>query len=665
MQTGDERVDTEHMVTQRQPAMLEFMDETRPLMPSAPPACTTALITSTLMPASSAALAGPDAQPSPRPKGRTPRVRTPEGKTSDIPCMWDGFAWVAPPGVDGSAPTTKSRQQQAASEDRAAHVADAVLATASERSFVAAQVLNHVVAPGTTTGNQLVVHEPPSLVAGAQERVGLHGTLSHAIRQQGCVPEFDELAPPPKRRIPTSVAAGPHAASYYGDADPHAKQQQFQLVESLAIELDLAGPLGPGRGSTWEGQPDEFERMLEAALMQSAQRRVQQSTEPESILYTFKWYRIYRACFPHRVAWRELVGGAGDMQASLYNEDTILMVGELMRMWGSIKPGQLGKTLTAKTIAAVQSTLRAFKAREAGHRLHLPSAQLRTAGQGKDMRREDGPAETRKRREGFRAQHFEAAALGGLDRTSRQGVMRWAVLHFCHNAVARGSSAGTPKRSTRWEPVRGLVCSDVSPVSADVTGTGARGFMVRVFPGKDCRREHVKRPIPVSGRATSSWGGSHSDPRDAYLALDDEYQLMLQEVPEHARWHTPFFRRNAAACAVCSGLSDSPTEHVCALDTRDVAAIVGDARAAMGLSRDDHELAQELRIGGASDVYDVYGYEGKEILERRGRWGKDIAYIYARVSAQRLFEASARMADASGVALESLVPDWTQGTNRL
>jgi hypothetical protein len=115
------------------------------------------------------------------------------------------------------------------------------------------------------------------------------------------------------------------------------------------------------------------------------------------------------------------------------------------------------------------------------------------------------------------------------------------------------------------------------------------------------------------------------------------------------------------------GESDVPTEHTCAFDTRDVAVFVGDARAAMGLSRDDHELAQELRIGGASDVYDVYGYEGtcKEILEHRGRWGKDIAYIYARVSAQRLFEASARMADASGVALEPLVPDWTQGTNRL
>jgi hypothetical protein len=93
--------------------------------------------------------------------------------------------------------------------------------------------------------------------------------------------------------------------------------------------------------------------------------------------------------------------------------------------------------------------------------------------------------------------------------------------------------------------------------------------------------------------------------------------------------------------------------------------MVADARQAMGLPRDEHELAQELRIGGASDIYERYGFEGKEILERRGRWGKDIAYIYARVSATRLFQASADMSSADGNALESSALDWTQGTNRL
>ena len=90
--------------------------------------------------------------------------------------------------------------------------------------------------------------------------------------------------------------------------------------------------------------------------------------------------------------------------------------------------------------------------------------------------------------------------------------------------------------------------------------------------------------------------------------------------------------------------------------------MIADAREAAGLSREAHEQAHEARIGGASDIYDVYGYEGRHVLERRGRWGKDIAYIYARVSATRMFQASADMSSAVGAALEDLVPTWTQGT---
>lgn len=439
---------------------------------------------------------------------------------------------------------------------------------------------------------------------------------------------------------------------------------QLELVETMAVDLGLAGLLGEERLPQWTGEPDNDERALEAELMGSARRRVRQSTEPESVLYAFKWYRIYRACFPHRVPWHELQGGVGDVRASLHNEDTVMLIGELMRAWGSSKPGQRGRTLQARTIAAVQSTLRAFRAREAGHDLQLPSAQLRAPRQLKDMRREDGPTEARRRREGFRAQHFEVSARSGFERSSRLGRRRWAVLHFCHNAVARGSTAGTPKRSTRWEPERGLVCADVEPVEANRTGTGVPGFLIMVFPGKDCRREHVKRPIPVSSRVDSQWDGDGDDPRDAYLAVKAEFENMLCEVPEHARWHTPFFRRDSANCAVCQGAVDS-TAHTCAFATGDVAAMVADARQTMGLPRDEHELAQELRIGGASDIYERYGFEGKEILERRGRWGKDIAYIYARVSATRLFQASADISSADGNARESLALDWTQGTNRL
>ena len=639
---------------------------TRPVSPS--PACTSpvGIVASMMSPLEEEPYIS--AQPSPKPKGRAPFVRGFDGKRQvGVLCIWDGFAWVLPPGAVGLAPT--KRAPPSATPTLASP--PGVGLTAEGSIFQSLFHTPAVVPPLLEASPSAPL--PPDLVARAQARVkladagGRMGQAQLAGKQSGAgtgESDYVPLAGHQARTTPT-VRGISREVSFYGAAEAHGKEQQFRLVAKLATELDLSGPLGPTRSSEWTGEPDSFERELEMELMRSALDRVQRSTEPESVLYTFKWYRIYKACFPNRVPWKELVGGAGDVAASLYNEDTVLMVGELMRRWGSIKPGQLGKTLQAKTIAAVQSTLRAFRGREAGYRLHLPSAQLRSAGQNKDMRREDGPPEKRKRREGFRAQHFEAAARGGIDRSSRVGRRRWAILHFCHNAVARGSSAGTPKRSTRWEPSRGLVCSDVQPVSREVTGTGAPGFMINVFPGKDCRREHVKRPIPVSGRAVSGWDGEGDDPRDAFLALHAEFQDMLLEVPEHARWHTPFFRRHAVGCVVCRGESISPTGHTCAFETHDVAAMVGDARQALGEARGEHELAQELRIGGATDVYEIYGYEGKEILERRGRWGKDIAYIYARVSATRLFEASARMADAEGHALEALAPNWTQGTNRL
>ena len=409
------------------------------------------------------------------------------------------------------------------------------------------------------------------------------------------------------------------------------------------------------------GQPDHLETELSRALQTRIRQRVAQSTEPESLAYSLGWYRIYRAAFPHRIAFYPLTGGAGDVAASQHNEETIMEVGELMRLYGSVKAGQRGKTLSAKTIGAVQSTLRAFRAREAGHALQLPIVQVRNVRLLKDMRREDGPVEQRARREGFRARHFTEAHSGGLERTSPHGRLRWGVLHFCHNCVARGASAGTPQRNSRWDPARGLVCTDVSPVAASRTGTGMPGFTMLVFPGKDCRREHVKRPIPVSARSSSPDVG---DPLDAYVAVAAVYDMMLVEVPPERRHHTPFFRRVGASCRVCDGLDPASTAHTCQLATSDVAGMIGDARAAAGYSRDGHEQAHEARIGGATDVYEVYGYEGRHILERRGRWGKDIAYIYARVSASRMFQASADMSSATGAALEDLAPEWTQGTQR-
>ena len=92
-----------------------------------------------------------------------------------------------------------------------------------------------------------------------------------------------------------------------------------------------------------------------------------------------------------------------------------------------------------------------------------------------------------------------------------------------------------------------------------------------------------------------------------------------------------------------------------------VAGFFGEACAAAGRPADG-DFAHLGRIGGATDIFEVFGpVEGKALLVARGRWGTDIAEIYARVSAELLSLTSARMGDADGTPLEELVPHWTQG----
>jgi hypothetical protein len=141
-----------------------------------------------------------------------------------------------------------------------------------------------------------------------------------------------------------------------------------------------------------------------------------------------------------------------------------------------------------------------------------------------------------------------------------------------------------------------------------------------------------------------TWDGEGDDPRDAYKAIMAEYALILVEVPSHLRASTPFFRKLGTLKPIT---------------TADVAGFVGDARVACGEQRECHELAHELRIGGASNLYDEYGVAGKQILIDRGRWKDDIAFIYARTSAESQYEASARMGNAMTRTLESL-SEWTQ-----
>ena len=604
----------EPMATPTEPTMqLSLLPPAHlPALPAAPPTAPTTLLASPPVPREG------NAQ---RPRGRAPVLRDHRGKSLHVACVWNGARYVAPGGFtqppevahDPTRPTTQ------------------------------------VVGTGT------LPHSRP-VTAPLQRPLPAGGALMRLFDEVG----FREPLVPQAAFIlqPSSIAARPVPAeiteidrrledstSVFGRFPDRSKLSKFEQVSQAMDEMGLSGMLRPDESPSWAAPPCPFEAELEKSLRQRSRERIQRSTEPESLLTALGWFRIHQAAFPNLIPFQPLTGGSGDMAASAYNERTIIRLGEIMRLYGSRRPGERGRTLAAGTIGGVLSTFRGLCTREAGYELELRTGRPGVKRVLKDMRREDGPRAVRRKREGFKAQHFQLAAEQGFDRTSRRGIRRWAVMHFCHNAVARGSSAGVSRPSDDFDPARGLTCTDVQ---LDLEKTGLPGLIADVFPGKDCERRHVKRPIPISSRPSGSWGGPGNDPRDAYLAIKAEYDYMLAEVPAPMRPTTPFFRKQGTVDPIA---------------TRDVACYVAEAREACGFIREDHELAHELRIGGASDIRDYFGStDGKQLLIDRGRWmgGADIAFIYARTSAEAQYDTSARMGNANSRALEVVRPGWTQ-----
>ena len=85
---------------------------------------------------------------------------------------------------------------------------------------------------------------------------------------------------------------------------------------------------------------------------------------------------------------------------------------------------------------------------------------------------------------------------------------------------------------------------------------------------------------------------------------------------------------------------------------RDIAAAAGLDPAPFG--------AKSGRIGGATDARDRLGEAGKAVIQRRGRWGSDVAEAYQRELLATQLDLSAALGDAVGEDLEQLCIGWAQ-----
>ena len=96
-----------------------------------------------------------------------------------------------------------------------------------------------------------------------------------------------------------------------------------------------------------------------------------------------------------------------------------------------------------------------------------------------------------------------------------------------------------------------------------------------------------------------------------------------------------------------------------AYNTEEVRALGRGFAAAAGIPADS--VGGKLwRIGGATDYLEVLGEAGARVLKARGRWGSDVAFIYARANARDMLDASAGVGEADAREIEAMAAGWVQ-----
>lgn len=327
------------------------------------------------------------------------------------------------------------------------------------------------------------------------------------------------------------------------------------------------------------------------------------------------------------------------MHAAAYNEETFRLFAEFVRRHGSVRRGFEGDAVSAAAIGDYVASVRAFRSREAGYNLLVAGGNLRLPLQLRHMRREDGPAGARQLSRGLTARLLRklirVAEFGA--RHTRNECMRWAVLWAGHNMLLRGGEFGVPARKA-FDPALGLVLADFDWIEPCEDTSWYSAVCVDVMPIKDARVDRQR--VPTLIRRRKRWEESVAlgdDPSCAYDALRAYYLLRLQEVRSGDRGSAPFF-------AHADGR---------AIQTDDVAAYIREAASAIGEQPLDFD-ARALRIGGATDLYHLFGAtEAERVIADRGRWNSLVRDLYSRLSATSMLRVSASMADATGVDLEA------------
>ena len=427
-------------------------------------------------------------------------------------------------------------------------------------------------------------------------------------------------------------------------------------VDALGLEHLAKRP-----DTCWAVAPSMHERRMLDTLLGKAKERVRTANDPAKLGTALTYVEKFARSLPSRPLWRRRSGGPEDWSVVAHNDQTFVLLTEFIRLHGSTRPGQIGRTLPADTVSEYVGVVRAAMTAELGGALTDGDAKATHGRQQKSMAIEDGPRKavevSRARRLGFRGQHFRRVAASTFDRTSTRGAFRWMLSLMMYACIMRAGEPGRGKGSKPFNVQRGVKLSDIVWLCTLQTGTGLRAVVFMLVTSKVTMGRYERYPTEVSERE-----GGRSDPQCPYSRFREYWEVRARAVC--TRTVICSSESPLGFCEACSTAplyvderGIVPTTSSCMLIIRDMCEAIGEPPG--------EYTGYSLRIGAASDLVEMLGEERAAVVTKRmGRWKSDIFHIYERNGAGELLRASASMADAEGRSLESLLPRWSQPARR-
>ena len=505
---------------------------------------------------------------------------------------------------------------------------------------------------GRTVGGQPIFASLADSAAVAERAAARHHLADCAQRDPGQLGEHGWSTARPTGSAAVRLDAAELALAEATRAKPAGRRSAAQENFETAQRLGVLDPLLSERAhDEWLVEPSPQHRALANRLRALVFMRAQTANAPgyhAELAGALVWLADFLEAMPGRLFLKRPLDD-GD---KIYNAGSLSLMFEFMREKGSRKPGakSFGKTLKSNTISGTLSTLTAFLSFIAKQPLVDKDFCAELSAAKKQARHEDGPAGATAVEDPLRAMHLRAAFATGFCRprvgkpTALQVVKRAALLGG-HNLLARG----TCLCETDERRMLSIVAFDWR-AAAELSPPGV---VVWLHPSKDPTQRKPRYPMLVQRRAVG--GARSADPMCTFDAFVDAWKVLAATVPLHRHRSTIFFRVPPDGHDVdLSDAADWPP-----LTPALVSVWVKEAAVAAGVDP-TRRGTRALRMGGSTDLYDIYGPAAERYIRERGRWGSDVAQIYQRVSAAAHGEMSRVIGDSDGADLQSLLRGWSQ-----